>query len=388
MPIRARADRRGYVYAGLRGLLTEGWVLKAVPSGGRLRLNQQLLTLHYLGTTKRYRLLIFKVSRSGRNRPNERRIEATSTYVGGRVVPVGGVEDVLLGYDEDHRVFVGFDPRRLHYGGSTQNASSFFDVAELERATDTGVHVVPRASELFDVEYHAFVHPRRLAEYLVNMTLIHTGSYAGGGQFSKRERGRTITPARESVADDSTTGTELSLEAPGSMVRPTGPPRGGFRASDLETVETVGVGALRRRRIRPEELDEILRQARTNGLLGEHHVLEEERRRLRMSGRPELAAQVAWVSQDDVGAGYDIRSFDTDGQPRLIEVKSTSGEIKRFIISRNEWRVAGRHGPSYWIYLVTCVTTSPMIHRYQDPVELMRAGVLVWEELDWIVSVP
>lgn len=388
MTVRLIPDRRGYLYVAIQGLLAEGWELVSIPQGGGLRANQQLLTLNYLGTTKRYRLLIFKSGPSGRNRPTERRIEATSTYVGGRLVPIPQTEDVLLGFDEQFQVFIGFDPRRLHHGGSTQNASSFFDIAEFARASDHGVHVVPRESDLFGVEYHAFIQPRRFAEYLVNVTLIHRGVYTGGGQFSQRQRTRRVTSSRVSVPDARAAGLEVQLQAPSSVLTTAGATVAPARRIDLEIIETSGVTGLGRRRLSATELEELLRQARMNGLLGEQIVLEDERRRLRTARRSDLASQVEWVSQDDVGAGYDVGSFEADGTPRFIEVKATSGTSKRFLISRNEWRTAERQRAAYWIYLVTSVSSSPAIHRYQDPVDMARTGTLVREEREWVVTVP
>lgn len=78
------------------------------------------------------------------------------------------------------------------------------------------------------------------------------------------------------------------------------------------------------------------------GRLGEARVLDHERASLSAAGRADLAGQVKWVSDEDGdGAGYDIASFEVDGQPRLIEVKTTNGwERTPFHITRNELRVA------------------------------------------------
>jgi len=73
---------------------------------------------------------------------------------------------------------------------------------------------------------------------------------------------------------------------------------------------------------------------------------------LRQAGREDLAREVRWVSeQDGDGAGYDIASFEPDGRPRLIEVKTTNGwDRTPFFISRNELEVADRHR-STWCLL-------------------------------------
>ena len=59
-----------------------------------------------------------------------------------------------------------------------------------------------------------------------------------------------------------------------------------------------------------------------------------------------LTTMVEGSAVDGDGAGYDIASFERDGQQRLIEVKTTNGwERTPFHISRNELAAADeRHG--------------------------------------------
>lgn len=104
----------------------------------------------------------------------------------------------------------------------------------------------------------------------------------------------------------------------------------------------------------PAELDQMTmiaakfdvagRDARNRALgrAGEERVVAHERATLTSAGRPDLARQVRWVSDEDGdGAGYDIGSFEVDGRARLIEVKTTNGwERTPFYISRNELDVA------------------------------------------------
>lgn len=88
----------------------------------------------------------------------------------------------------------------------------------------------------------------------------------------------------------------------------------------------------------PQELEQVLRVARkfdvaardernrALGRAGEERALKHERAQLRSAGRDDLARKVIWVSEEEGdGAGYDIASFETDGRPRLIEVKTTNG---------------------------------------------------------------
>jgi hypothetical protein len=56
----------------------------------------------------------------------------------------------------------------------------------------------------------------------------------------------------------------------------------------------------------------------------------------------DLAKDVRWVSDlDGDGYGYDVKLFETDGQQRLLEVKTTSGnERTPFWMTRRECDVA------------------------------------------------
>lgn len=81
---------------------------------------------------------------------------------------------------------------------------------------------------------------------------------------------------------------------------------------------------------------------RTLGRAGEERVLAHERATLTGAGRDDLARKIRWVSAEGGdGAGFDIASFEPDGRPRRIEVKTTNGwERTPFHISRNELSAA------------------------------------------------
>ena len=85
------------------------------------------------------------------------------------------------------------------------------------------------------------------------------------------------------------------------------------------------------------------------GRAGEELIFDHERFSLTDAGRPDLSKQVRWVSDiDGDGAGYDIRSFESDGRDRLIEVKTTNGwERTPFFLSRNELAVS-ESSPREW----------------------------------------
>jgi hypothetical protein len=88
------------------------------------------------------------------------------------------------------------------------------------------------------------------------------------------------------------------------------------------------------------------------GLAGENLVLEFEHRRLWQAGKKELADRISQVSES-VGdhLGFDIHSFETDGQDRLIEVKTTRfGALTPFFASKNEVNVSERREGEYQLY--------------------------------------
>ena len=104
------------------------------------------------------------------------------------------------------------------------------------------------------------------------------------------------------------------------------------------------------------ELSEMLEANRRLGDQAEDAVVEYERKRLKSLGRIAEAQLVRRISQLDIGAGYDIESFDGD-EPRLqhnrfIEVKASQHGKLRFFFSSNELTVASQLGDSYWLYFV------------------------------------
>lgn len=88
------------------------------------------------------------------------------------------------------------------------------------------------------------------------------------------------------------------------------------------------------------------------GLLGELLVLRWERKRLAAAGLHELAARVRHVAvTENDTAGYDILSFDDDGNKRFIEVKTTrSGADSDFFMSAKELVFAAAHSNGYHLY--------------------------------------
>lgn len=108
---------------------------------------------------------------------------------------------------------------------------------------------------------------------------------------------------------------------------------------------------IKRRKIGIGELEKSLEQKQIYGAEAEAHVLAYEQKRLATHSSFD---QIERISEYDVGAGYDIVSFnglESAELDRLIEVKSFSG-TPSFHWSRNEIDVARFKKDQYFIYLV------------------------------------
>lgn len=108
----------------------------------------------------------------------------------------------------------------------------------------------------------------------------------------------------------------------------------------------------------PEELEEDLKRQKEIGEQGEKFVLEEEKQYLIHKGKKDLAAKVERISIKNVFAGYDILSFDEQGNEKYIEVKTTaSGYEKSFFITTNEIKTCEKLKEKYFIYRVFNINT-------------------------------
>lgn len=90
------------------------------------------------------------------------------------------------------------------------------------------------------------------------------------------------------------------------------------------------------------------------GLLGEFLVVESERAHLISNGLPQLAGLVKHVSVEiGDGLGYDILSYDLQGNKKMIEVKTTrSNEARPFFITRNELNQSRNNPDNFYLYRI------------------------------------
>ena len=112
---------------------------------------------------------------------------------------------------------------------------------------------------------------------------------------------------------------------------------------------------------------------------GELIVLKKEKEYLKENGRNDLAKKIEHISKKNVNAGYDILSFELNGEEKFIEVKSTtsapSNNIANFILTSNEYEKAQKL-KNYYIYLVfDAKSENPKIWRIEDPIALKGKGL-------------
>lgn len=107
------------------------------------------------------------------------------------------------------------------------------------------------------------------------------------------------------------------------------------------------------------------------GREGEELVLHFERQRLQLQDRVDLAKKVKWISQDEGdGAGYDILSFDHQGNERLLEVKTTVGvDTTPFYITRNELSLSSERPEAFRLCRVFDFSTHHRMFELTPPLE-------------------
>lgn len=105
---------------------------------------------------------------------------------------------------------------------------------------------------------------------------------------------------------------------------------------------------------RKTDFVEIEKTNKTLGLKGEELVIEYERNHLIQNNRAGLANDIIHVANRlGDGAGFDILSFDLDGNKKFIEVKTTKkGANTPFFVSENEVAFSNQYPNQFYLYRV------------------------------------
>jgi hypothetical protein len=157
----------------------------------------------------------------------------------------------------------------------------------------------------------------------------------------------------------------VSSEPPGTHLERTPPP--------APLTPGTGPAGTGNRKGRQPDYGLLQEENRQRGTRGEDLVFHYERDWLRQHGRPDLAGRVRWVARDDGdGLGYDVFSFDAEGDQRYIEVKTTAlGAETPFYISSAELDFAQRHQEHYALYRVYDVLVEPRFFVLEGNVNLV-----------------
>lgn len=113
------------------------------------------------------------------------------------------------------------------------------------------------------------------------------------------------------------------------------------------------------------------------GLEGERYIFEKEQEKLRTAGYGKWADCVRHIAAEDSKAGYDVLSFDLDGNELHIEVKTTlrSREMDAgFFLSENE-RAKASEDEKWRLYRVWGIQDSPY---HDDLGNLVREPTAQW----------
>ena len=114
----------------------------------------------------------------------------------------------------------------------------------------------------------------------------------------------------------------------------------------------------------PSKADYVLRQKENTrlGAAGEQWVFAFEKKRLIAAGRKDLAKKVEWVAQKDDSKGYDILSFDEEGNELFIEVKTTNGGVQTpFYLTASEMAVSSNNASKYRLYRIYDFLKAPKL---------------------------
>jgi hypothetical protein len=122
------------------------------------------------------------------------------------------------------------------------------------------------------------------------------------------------------------------------------------------------------------------------GLLAEQSVIKYEKNRLKENSA--MVKSIEHTSQFDVGAGYDILSFEdsntklSDSSKRYIEVKAVSKTDLAFYWSRNEISKSKQLGKTYYLYLVPIKSSKEKV--VENPIIISNPYKKVYKnESDW-----
>lgn len=125
-----------------------------------------------------------------------------------------------------------------------------------------------------------------------------------------------------------------------------------FGASHQRDTAILPIDPAEARVMTEKDFDIRAKEQRRLGRLAQDIAMRSEQERLRVADRADLAAKVKDVSNKPV-LGFDIQSYETNGESRPIEVKAARNSANEvsFFLSDNEW-CKSRQIQNYYFYVV------------------------------------
>lgn len=122
------------------------------------------------------------------------------------------------------------------------------------------------------------------------------------------------------------------------------------------------------------------------GHAGELFTINFEKARLEYEGEGGLADRIEHVSvSEGDGIGYDIRSFETDGSDRFIEVKTTRyGKDTPFFVSRNQVTTSAELDQRYHLYRLFRFRRDPKLFTVSGSL----TEIATLEPVEFVARVP
>ena len=106
-------------------------------------------------------------------------------------------------------------------------------------------------------------------------------------------------------------------------------------------------------------------------------VIEYEYRRLANIGKKQMAEKVKEISEENIGAGYHIISYDDSGDKKYIQVKASMGDSLVFELTAHEVNISKKLTSQYWLYFVTDLYGKPKIVEIQNPAEKIGKSIII-----------
>ncbi|MGM9532708.1 DUF3883 domain-containing protein, partial [Intestinibacter sp.] len=122
-------------------------------------------------------------------------------------------------------------------------------------------------------------------------------------------------------------------------------------------------------------------------LKGEELIFDYEKQRLLDNNKLDLAQNIELINQEDNDSGYDILSYDLEGNKIYIKVKCLQESKKEFYLTGEEIEAAKKYGDSYYIYKVNNVIGIPYIDIIKNPFKCVELGKVKIEAVKFLVTV-